>query len=355
VLLSDGSSEWLSRAFFHKWVREAVRNRGVYTPRAPGYVGCERYDIGWGPTLGPGPRRDTADSPRLVTVMTMRAGHLLCALKRWLGPEVAATKPVVSDEYRSSKLYLRRYRNGADVAALANVIQPLSYMTPGFGLQGIELWSDDRYFWFNQCGFRPTTFSESGEGFTVPQAPHPETLLRKTTESDSDRIVHGAARYRDHLLSLINIDCAQELVPGIVSWAGLLLMNERNGEVIFGRGEEIGRGRVLGEQTDCDWILYPCDEERRFGFGIIALNTTGISHRLSNFSGDWCVLGLSQSTEPIQGLHSFAVLTIGPWGGTPEEYGRWLGAWQVETTPAGCVMVAPDGKRLELPYPRPTG
>ena len=353
VLLSDESCEWLSRAFFHKWVREAVRDRGVYTPRAPGYVGCERYDIGWGPALGPGPRRDTADSPRLVTVMTMRAGHLLCALKRWLGLEVAATKPVVPDEYRSSKLYLRRFRNGADVTAVANVIQPLSYMTPTFGLQGIELWSDDRYFWFNLAGFHPTAFSE--DGFTVLQAPHPETLLLKTADSTSDRIVHGAARYRDHLLSLIKIDCFQELVPGIVSWAGLLLMDNRNGDVILGRGDEIGRGRVLEEQADCDWILYPCDEGRRFGFGIIALNTTGNSHRLSNFSGDWCVLGLSQSADPIQGLQALAVLAIGPWGGTPDEYGRWLKAWRVEATPAGCVAIAPDGKRLELPYSRPTG
>jgi hypothetical protein len=351
VLLSDGSSEWLSRAFFHKWVREAKRDRGVYTPRAPRYVGCERYEIGWGPSLGPVPRRDTADSPRLVTVMTMRAGHLLCALKRWLGPEVAATKPVVLDEYRSSKLYLRRYRDGADIAAVANTIQPVSYMTPTVGLQGVELWSDDRFFWFNLAGFHPTAFSETG--FTVSQAPHPETLRRNAADSMSDRIIYGAARYREHLLSLVRIDCSRRLVPGIVSWAGLLLMDDREGEVVFGRGDEIGHGRALEEQGNCDWILYPCDAQRRFGFGIVALNTTGNSNRLSNLNGDWCVLGLNQSPEAIQGLHALFVIIVGPWGHRPEEYGQWLKRWQVETASAGCVVIAPDGQRLDLPYPQP--
>jgi hypothetical protein len=349
VLLSDGSSEWLSRAFFHKWVRQAARDRGVYTPRAPSYVGCERYDIGWGPTLGPGPRRDTADSPRLVTVMTMRAGHLLCALKRWLGLQVAARRPTPSDEYRSSKLYLRRYRNGADIAALANTMQPISYMTPTFGLQGIELWSDDRFFWFNLAGFHPTAFSD--DGFTVLQTLHPETLLPKTADSTSDRIIHGAAKYGDHLLSLAKIECSQELVPGIVKWAGLLLMDNREGEVIFGRGDEVGRGRALEEQSNCDWILYPCDEKRRFGFGIIALNTTGNCNRLSNFSGDWCVLGLSESAEPTQGLQAFAVLAIGPWGGSPESYAQWLKTWQAEASPDGCVLTAPDGRNIAVPFP----
>lgn len=351
VLLSDGCSEWLSRAFFRKWVRGAARDRGVYTPRAPGYVGCERYDVGWGTSLGPGPRRDTADSPRLVTVMTMRAGHLLCALKRWLGPEVPAVKPNMQDEYRSSKLYVRRYRKGEDVAAVANTIQPLSYMTPTFGLQGVELWSDDRFFWFNLAGFHPTAFSK--DDFTVLQAPHPQTLLRKTADSTSDRIIHGAARYGDHLISLTKIDCSQELVPGIVKWAGLLLMDNREGEVIFGRGEEVGRGRVLEEQSHCDWILYPCDEKRRFGFGIIALNTTGNSNRLSNFSGDWCVLGLSESAERLQGLCAFAVLALGPWEGSPESYAQWLKAWQVESSHDGCTFRAPDGSIIELRFPPP--
>jgi hypothetical protein len=351
VLLQDEGSEWLSRALFREWVKDARFDRGVHSPRAPRYVGCERYDIGWGPSLGPGPRKDTADSPRLVTVMTMRAGQMLCGLKRWLGQEIAATQPIVPDEYCSSRLYLRRYRNGADVAALANLIQPLSYMTPTFGLQGIELWSDDRFFWFNLCAFRPTMFSENGEALTVPQAPHPETLLRKTQDSAADCIVHGAAKYADHLLSLTKIDCSQELVPGIVSWAGLLLMDDRTGEVVFGRSGEIGRGRVLEEQSDCDWILYPCDEKRRFGFGLLALETTGRSHRLSNFSGDWCVLGLSQSEEPIQGLEAFAVVAIGPWEGTPEEYAAWLKGWQVTSAHDRCVLLAPDGRRMELPYP----
>jgi len=350
VLLGDGGSEWLSRAAFRTWVKEAAFERGVCSPRAPSYVGCERYEIGWNESFGPMPRRDAADSPRLVTVMTLRAGQMLCSLKRWLGPEIAATAPVVPDEYRSSRLTFRRYRRGADVAALANTIQPVSYMTPTFGLQGIELWSDDRFFWFNQCGFRATAFSE--DGFTVAQAPHPEALLRKTGDPTSDRIIHGAAKYGDHLLSLTRIDCAQELVPGIVSWAGLLLMDDREGEVVFGRGEEIGRGRVLEEQSNCDWILYPCDAERRFGFGIVALETTGQSHRLSNFSGDWCVLGLSRSAEPTQGLQASAVLVIGPWKGTPEEYGDWLRAWQTEASAEGCVLTAPDGYRIEVPYPR---
>lgn len=339
VLLGDGESEWLSRTLFHTWVWRTDPDRAVYSPRSPRYVGCEHYGTGFG----------AADSPLLTGEQISMTGAKLCALKRWLGPEVAARRPTPPDEYRSSRLYLRRYRNGADVAALANIIQPLSYMTPGFGLQGIELWSDDRFFWFNLAGFHPTAFSE--DGFTVLQVPHPETLLRKTGDSTADRIIHGAAKCTDHLLSLTNIDCSQELVPGIVSWAGLLLMENREGEVIFGRGEEIGRGRVCEEQADCDWILYPCDQERRFGFGIIALDTTGHSNRLSNLGGDWCVLGLSQSAEPTQGLQTLAVLTIGPWGGTPEEYARWLNAWQVEGSPDGCVIVAPDGHRIEVPYP----
>lgn len=351
VLLQDQGSEWLSRALFRNWVKEARFDRGVYSPRAPRYVGFERYDIGWGPTLGLAPGEGAADSPKLSTLMALRAGQMLCSLKRWLGPHVPAARPVVPDEYRSSKLYLRRCRKGHDVVALANLIQPLSYMTPTFGLQGIELWSDDRFFWFNLCGFRPTMFSENGEALTVPQAPHPETLLRKTQDSVADRIIHGAAKCADHLLSLTKIDCYQELVPGIVSWAGLLLMDNRNGEVVFGRSGEIGRGRVLEEQSDCDWILYPCDERRRFGFGLLALETTGRSHRLSNFSGDWCVLGLSQSEEPIQGLQAFAVVAIGPWEGTSEEYGDWLKGWQVTSLWDQCVLIAPDGKRIELVYP----
>jgi hypothetical protein len=167
VLLSDESSEWLSRALFQKWVREARFDRAVYSPRAPRCVGCERYDVGWGPTLGLRPGEGAADSPKLVTQMALRTGQMLCFLKRWLGPEVAARKPKPPDEYRSSKHYLRRYRKGEDMAAVANIIQPLSYMTPTVGLQGIELWSDDRFFWFNLCGFRPTTFSEDGDGFAV--------------------------------------------------------------------------------------------------------------------------------------------------------------------------------------------
>jgi hypothetical protein len=343
VLLSDEESEWLSRALFHTWVRTSEPDRGVYSPRAPRYIGFARYEMGYG----------AADSPAFVGEQISVTGAKLCALKRWLGPEVAATRPVVSDEYRSSKLYLRRYRNGEDIAALANIVQPLSYMTPGFGLQGIELWSDDHFFWFNLCGFRPTAFSE--DGFTVPQAPHPSTLLRRTGDLAADRIIHGAAKYGDHLISLTKINCQQDLVPGVVSWAGLLLVEDKEGELIFGRGEEIGRGRVCEEQNDCDWILYPCDKRRSFGFGILALETTGRSNRLSNFSGDWCVLGLSQSTEAIQGLHAFAVLAIGPWAGTPEEYAAWLKAWQAEESPDRCLLVAPDGHRMAVPYPPPSG
>ncbi|HUT75490.1 MAG TPA: hypothetical protein VM221_11745 [Armatimonadota bacterium] len=343
VLLSDEGSEWLSRTLFHKWVRDAKPDSAVYSPRAPRYIGVERYDMGYG----------AADSPEQIAEMALHTGAMLCALKRWLGPEVAARKPTLPDEYRSSKLYLRRCRKGKDMAAVANIIQPLSYMTPTVGLQGIELWSDDRFFWFNLCGFRPTTFSEDGDGFAVPQAPHPASLTKKAEDATSDRIVHGAAKYGEHLLSLTKIDCSQELVPGIVSWAGLLLVADKEGEVIFGRGEEIGRGQVLEEQSNCDWILYPCDGERLFGFGIVALDTTGRSHRLSNFSGDWCVLGLSQSAEPIQGLQALAVLAIGPWKGTPEEYAAWLRAWQVTASPEGCALVAPEGREIEMPFPPP--
>jgi len=339
VLLGDEESEWLSRVLFHRWVREAEPKGAVYSARAPRYIGVERYDMGYG----------EADSPKLTSEQISVTGAKLCALRRWLGPEVAARKPTPPDEYRSSKLYLRRYRKGADVAALANIVQPLSYMTPTFGLQGVELWTDDRFFWFNLCGFRPTALSE--DGFAVAQAPHPETLLRKTQDPASERIIHGAAKYGDHLLSLTKIDCSQELVPGIVSWAGLLLVADKQGEVVFGRRGEVGRGCVLEEQADCDWILYPCDEERRFGIGIIALNTTGSSNRLSNLSGDWCVVGLSQSEEPIQGLQAFAVLAIGPWESSPESYAEWLKEWRVETAPDRCVLVAPGGRRLEVPYP----
>jgi hypothetical protein len=345
VLLADEQSEWLSRALFHTWVRTSELDRGVYSPRAPHYIGCERYEMGYG----------AADSPAFVGEQLSMTGAKLCALKRWLGLEVGATKPAVPDEYRSSKLYLRRYRRGADVSALANIVQPLSYMTPTFGLQGIELWSDDRFFWYNLCGFRPTTFSEDGNGLAVPQAAHPASLTTRAAGPTWDRVIHGAAKYGDHLLSLTKIDCSQELVPGIVSWAGLLLVADKQGEVIFGRGEQVERGRVLEEQTNCDWILYPCDEKRRFGFGIIALNTTGDSNRLSNFSGDWCVLGLSQSAEPIQGLQTFAVLAIGPWAGTPDGYAAWLRDWQVEASPDRCVLLAPDAHRMEVPYPLRSG
>jgi len=339
VLLGDGESEWLSRALFHRWIEQTDPDRAVYSPRSPRYIGCERYGTGFG----------AADSPPLTGEQVSMTGAKLCALKRWLGPEVAASKPVAPDEYHSSRLHLRRYRNGADVAAIANIVQPISYMTPGFGLQGIELWSDDRFFWFNLAGFHPTAFSE--HGFSVLQAPHPDALIRKTGDPTTDRIIHGAAKYGDRLLSLTKINCSQELVPGIVSWAGLLLVSDREGEVIFGRGEEIGRGRVCEEQAECEWILYPCDKRRRFGFGIVALETTGHSHRLANFGGDWCVCGLSQSAEPIEGLQALLILVLGPWEGTPEGYGAWLRAWQVEASQEGCLLTAPDGRRIEVPYP----
>jgi hypothetical protein len=352
VLLPDAQSEWLCRALFHRWVRDADPDSSVYTHRSPRYIGVERYEVGWGHVLGGegfDPGYGAADAPRLVTATAMRTGHLMCALKRWLGPEVAASKPTATGEYCSSKLSLRRYWKGQDMAAVANTIQPVSYMTPEFGLQGIELWTDDQFFWFNMCRFQPTAFSD--DGFALSQAPYTAAMRKEFGTPAADRIVHGAAKHGDHLVSLTKIDCSQELAPGIVSWAGLLLVADRQGEVIFGRGGEVGRGRVLEEQTDCDWILYPCGEGRRFGFGIVALDTTGASNRLSNFSGDWCVLGLSQSAEPINGLQAFAVVAIGPWDGTPESYAEWLRAWQAEACSGRCVLVAPEGKRMEVRFP----
>ncbi len=352
VLLLDTESEWLCRALFHRWVRDAQPDSSVYTPRSPRYIGVERYEVGWGHVLGGGgfdPGYGAAGAPKLVTATAMRTGQLMCALKRWLGREVTASKPAGTGGYCSTKLHLRRYRKGQDVAVIANTIQPVSYMTREFGLQGIELWTDDQFFWFNTCRFQPTAFSD--DGFALSQAPYTAAMRKEFGTPAADRIVYGAAKYGDHLVSLTKVDCSQELVPGIVSWAGLLLVADKQGEVIFGRGEEVGRGRVLEEQAECDWILYPCGETRRFGFGIIALNTTGNSSRLGNLSGDWCVLGLSQSDEPTQGLQAFAVLAIGPSEGTPEEYAAWLRGWQVEAYPDRCVLLAPEGRRMEVVYP----
>jgi hypothetical protein len=338
VLLGDEQSEWLSRALFYTWVQCGDPNRAAYSPRAPRYAGCARYEIGYG----------AVDAMPFIGEQASWTGSKLAVVKRWLGPEVAARRPEVGDECRSSRLFLRRHRNGEDVMALANIAQPISYMTPGFGLQGIELWTDDWFFWFNLCGFRETAGSE--EAFSLVQAPNPRALVRKT-EGPPEGTLHGAAKCGDHLISLTKIDCRQELVPGIVSWAGLLLMSDREGEVVYGRGEEIGRGPVLEEQNDCDWILYPCDARRRFGFGILALETTGRSTRLSNFGGDWCVCGLEESREPTQGLQALLVLVVGPWEGTPEEYAAWLRAWKVEASPERCALTAPGGRRIGVPYP----
>ena len=343
VLLEDGRSEWLSRTLFRKWEPVEEVHSGAYTPRAPRYLGCERYHYGWG----------AADSPTCITDATFAAADALCALKRWLNPEAGPVEPAVPNEYRSSRLYIRRYESDEDVAAVGNLIGPVSYFTPTFALQGLELWTDDHFFWWDDCGFLPTVFTD--DGFSFSQAPYTVAVRRKMGVPPADRIVRAVAKCGEHLLAVVSISCSQELAPGIVSWAGLLLMDDRKGEAVFGRGGDVTRGRVCDEQTGCDWFLYPCGEGRRFGLGIVALDTTGQSHRLSNFGGDWCVLGLSQSAEPMQGLQAFAVLAIGPWEGTPEQYATWLKAWRAEGAPDRCVLVAPDRSRIELPYPPPAG
>jgi hypothetical protein len=97
VLLSDERCEWLARTLFHKWVRDAEPNSAVYSPRAPRYLGIERYKLGYG----------AADSPGQITSMAIRTGESLAALKRWLGREVARdcpSPPGPADEYRSSQV-----------------------------------------------------------------------------------------------------------------------------------------------------------------------------------------------------------------------------------------------------------
>lgn len=336
VLLSDGPSESLARALFRKWERDEEVSSDTYTPRGPRYIGCKRYDVGWGFDMG------TVD-------YAIGTAEALCTLKRWLGQEVAASRPTPPREYRSSRLCLRRYEKGSDVACVGNLVTPLSYFTPTFALQGLELWTDDHFFWWDFMAFLPTVVSD--DVLSCSQAPYSAALRRKKRIPPSDRIVFAVAKHGDHFLSLVRINCSQQLVPGIVSWAGLLLADEREGEVVFGRGDDIGRGRVCDEVADCDWLLYPCGVGRRFGIGVIEFSSTGRSHRLSNFGGDWCVLGLSQSTEPTQGLQAFAVLAIGPWAGSPEGYSAWLRAWQVEASPEGCTLVAPEGRKIEVPFP----
>ncbi len=339
VLLSDEHSEWLARTLFRKWVRDAQPNSAVYSPRAPRYLGVERYNLGYG----------AADSAKQIASMAIRTGESLAALRRWLGREVAAGKAATADEYRSSRLYLHRRWNGPDVAAVGNVIGTVSYATPSFALQGCELLADDRFFKGDDCVFHPTVFSDAG--LAISQAPYSAALRAQMRIPASERIVRAAVRHGDQLLHVIRIDCSQELVPGIVSWAGFLMVDDREGEVVFGRGDHIARGRVLDEQENCDWILYPCGADRRFGFGIVQLASTAHSDRLINVKGDWCMLSLCRSSEPIRGLRAFAVLAIGPWAGSPESYAAWLRAWQVKASPEGCALVAPEGRKMKVPFP----
>ncbi|UCH34576.1 MAG: hypothetical protein JSV65_18975 [Armatimonadota bacterium] len=336
ALLSDGSSEWLARALFRKWERDEEVRSETYTPRGPRYIGCKRHEVGWAFEMD-------------AVQYAIGTAEALCAVKRWLRQEVAASRPAVPYEYRSSRLFIRRYESGSDVAAVGNLVSPLSYFTPSVALQGLELWTDDEFFWWDFMEFLPTMVSD--DVLACRQAPYSAATRKKRGIPASDRIVFGAAKDGDQLLGVLSINCRQELVPGIVKWAGLLLLSHRDGELFFGRGESIERGRVLDEQTDCDWFLYPCGEGRRFGFGIIELKTTGRSDRLSNYSGDWCVLGLSESAQPLQGLRAFAVLAIGPWEGSPESYAKWLKEWHAEASRDRCILTAPDGRIIELPFP----
>lgn len=335
-LLSDGTSEWLARLLFQKWENEEESVRASYTPRGPQELGCARYGYGWPSNIG-------------TVHHASGTAEALCTLKRWLGAETPPREPVKREGYRSSRLYLHRDRKGDDVAAMGNLVAPLSYFTPDFALHGCELWTDDSFFWHDDTSFLPTVFSE--HGFSFVQAPYSAAERREKKPPLSDRIVRAVLRYEDQLLYVVRISCTQELEPGITSWAGLLLTEEREGEVVFGRDGEIGRGRVCDELADCDWLLYPCGVERRFGFGLLALSSTGLSHRLSNFSGDWCVLGLSQSSEVIRGLEAMAVISIGPWTAPPEAYVTWLTKWKVEFTQGGCLLMAPDGAMLKVPFP----
>jgi hypothetical protein len=298
-----------------------------------------RYDVGRGP----------ADSPKLIADMALESGEMLCALKRWIGPEVAPQRPAAAGEYHSSRLHVRRDARAEDVAATGNVVGPVSYLTPAFGLQGCELMTDDCFFWFEETAFLRTACSE--DGFATYQPPYTTALRREMDLPAADGVVSGVVRYDGHLIHLLGITCSQTLAPGVTTWAGLLLAEDRRGEVIFARDGQIARGPVLEEQEQCDWLLYPCGADRRFGFGLIHLESSAPTDRLINLRGDWCLLSLARSTETLPALNARAVLAIGPWERTPEEYDAWLRAWRVEGDASGWTLTAPSGRRRRVPRP----
>jgi hypothetical protein len=338
VLLDDPTSEWLCRTLFHTWIKDAKLDSAAYTPRGHA-LGNVRYEVGWG----------QADDPRLILHMALRHGRLMGSLRRWLDKDILARKPKPQEEYISSKLQLRRYRHGSDAITIGNVLEPISYATTDCALQGIELWSDDDLFWGDlYCHFITTYGSAEAFSFAVPLFSNRRNLR---PDPATNRYIQGVVKYNDQLLHLIDLKCNQELVPGIVKWAGLLLMEDHNGEVIFGRDGKVLHEPITDTQENCDWFLYPCGKKRRFGVGLIMARSSGVSNRLCNYGGDWYTLGISESNESICGLEAFAVMAIGPWYGSADEYAAWLQSWQVTKNESQYLLTAPEGRCIELPIP----
>ncbi len=334
VVCNDGVCEWLARSIFRRWQFNAMPNSATYSSRAPRYLGCESLGIGMGP----------ADSREMIMSRVIYTCGILSSLRSWNQKRIIPQIPKRLQGYKSSKLSIIQQVQGEDTITIGNIQSPVCYFTDHFCLHGYDMWSDDQAFWMLGCEFLPRYETQGMVSFRQRLGPVDEHSNAKSGNF-IDRLVKVID---DQVILFIRINHSANMPPGIDAFGGMLLSYDKTGHIWYGRNGYIQQGIFTDAEYSCDWILYPSGSKRYFGFGLLHFTTSSNGRKLCNIGGDWCALEFRFTEEAIPGLKANALLIIGPWESSPQEYYAWLSKWTINVEKNEITLKSPNGTQYLL-------